>query len=84
MRPNFIPTITPRGTIHLQVAPEVGALDYAKGVTIQGTTVPGVSVRNVNTEVELERGQSFAIGGLLDNRETQSFNKVPFIDNFRS
>ncbi|HEY7391312.1 MAG TPA: type II and III secretion system protein, partial [Bryobacteraceae bacterium] len=79
VRLNFIPTITPRGTIRLQVAPEVSALDYANGLTIQGFTVPAVSVRNVNTEVELSEGQSFAIGGLLDNRETEAFNKIPFI-----
>jgi pilus assembly protein CpaC len=79
VRLNFIPTITPRGTIHLQVAPEVSSLDYTNGLTIQGFNVPGVSVRNVNTEVELSEGQSFAIGGLLDNRETETFNKIPFI-----
>jgi pilus assembly protein CpaC len=79
VRLNFIPTITPRGTIKLQVAPEVSALDYANGITISGFTVPGVSVRNVNTEVELAEGQSFAIGGLLDNRETENFSKIPFI-----
>ena len=26
---NFLPTITPRGTIRLQVAPEVSTLDYS-------------------------------------------------------
>lgn len=76
---NFIPTITPRGTIRLQVAPEVSSLDYANGVTISGFTVPGIDVRNVNTEVELAEGQSFAIGGLLDNRENENFEKIPFI-----
>ena len=79
VRLNFLPTITPRGTIRLQVAPEVSALDYANGINISGFTVPGVSVRNVNTEVELAEGQSFAIGGLLDNRETETFSKIPFI-----
>ena len=29
------------------------------------------------TEIELEDGQSFAIGGLLDNRDTETFSKVP-------
>lgn len=76
---NFIPTVTPRGTIRLQVAPEVSALDYANGVNISGFTVPGISVRNVSTEVELSEGQSFAIGGLLDNRENETFSKIPFI-----
>ena len=79
VRLNFIPTITPRGTIKLQVAPEVSSLDYTNGLQIQGFNIPGISVRNVNTEVELSEGQSFAIGGLLDNRETESFSKVPFI-----
>ncbi len=84
VRLNFIPTVTARGTIRLQVAPEVSALDYANGVTIQGFTVPGVSVRNVNTEVELSEGQSFAIGGLLDNRESETLARFLSSETFRS
>lgn len=79
VRLNFIPTVTPRGTIRLQVSPEVSSLDFANGVTVSGFTVPGVDIRRVKTEVELSEGQSFAIGGLLDNRETQTFSKIPFI-----
>lgn len=79
VRLNFIPTITPRGTIRLQVAPEVSSLDFANGLTIQGFTVPGLDTRKVRTEVELMEGQSFAIAGLLDNRETKNFSKIPFI-----
>ena len=76
---NFIPKITPRGTIQLKVAPEVSSLDFANGLTIQGYTVPALSTRKVNTEVELEEGQTFAIGGLLDKRVTESFQKMPLI-----
>ena len=79
VRLSFIPTIMPNGNIRLQVAPEVSALDFANAVTISGFTVPAITVRRVNTEVELRQGQSFAIGGLLDNRETQTFEKLPFI-----
>ena len=79
VRLNFIPTILPSGSIRLQVSPEVSTLDYTNGVTLQGFTVPGVSVRNVNTEVELAENQSFAISGLLDNRETETMDKIPFI-----
>ena len=75
----FIPTITNRGTIRLQVAPEVSALDYANAVDIGGATVPALTVRRVKTEVELADGQSFIIGGLLDNRETDNFEKIPFL-----
>ena len=79
IRLNFIPTITPRGTIRLQVAPEVSALDFTNAVEISGFEVPAISVRRVKTEIELDKGQSFAIGGLLDNREQETFQKVPFI-----
>lgn len=79
VRLNFIPTITPRGTIRLQVAPEVSSLDFANGVSISGFSVPGLDIRRVKTEVELAQGESFALGGLMDNRETQTFEKIPFI-----
>ena len=79
IRLHFIPTISPNGTIHLQVAPEVSALDFTNGLVIQGFNVPALTVRRVSTEVDLNEGQSFAIGGLLDNRTIQTLYKIPFI-----
>jgi pilus assembly protein CpaC len=79
IRLNFIPTITPRGTIRLQVAPEVSALDYTNEVTLSGFTVPGLTTRRVNSEVELADSESLIIGGLLDKSLTDTFNKIPFI-----
>ena len=77
IRINFTPTITPRGTIWLKVNPEVSALDYANSLTFQGFTIPGLSTRRVQTEIELESGQSFGIAGLLDNRTRESLSKIP-------
>lgn len=77
VRLNFLPTVTPRGTIRLQVAPEVSSLDYTNAVVFQGFTIPALSTRRVKTEVELESGQSFVIGGLLDNQTSENLNKVP-------
>jgi len=77
VRINFTPTVTPRGTIRLNVAPEVSSLDYANGLVFNGFTIPGLTTRRVLTEIELEDGQSFAIGGLLDNRDTESYTKIP-------
>ncbi len=79
IRLNFIPTITPRGTILLDVAPEVSALDYSNGVTITGFTIPGITSRKVRTQVELRPGQSFAISGLLDRQLTETLSKIPFL-----
>ncbi|HTT63121.1 MAG TPA: pilus assembly protein N-terminal domain-containing protein [Bryobacteraceae bacterium] len=78
---NFLPRITPRGTVQLQVTPEVSALDFANAVTFQGFTIPALSTRRINTEVELESGQSFMIAGLLDNTMTETLNKIPGLAN---
>jgi len=79
VRLTFIPEMTPRGTIHLRVAPEVSALDFTNGLNVSGFNVPALTTRKLNTEVELAPGQSFAIGGLLDNRTTDILEKIPFI-----
>jgi pilus assembly protein CpaC len=79
VRLNFVPTITARGTIRLQVAPEVSSLDFTNAVQIAGFDVPAINTRKVKTEVELGDGQSFAIGGLLDNRDTEAYSKIPFL-----
>ena len=81
IRINFLPVITPRGTIRLQVAPEVSALDYANAVTFEGFTIPALSTRKISTEVELESGQSFVIAGLLDNTMTETLNRIPGLSN---
>jgi pilus assembly protein CpaC len=81
VRINFTPVITPRGTIRLQIAPEVSSLDFANGLLFQGFNIPALATRRVTTEIELESGQSFAIGGLLDNRTTESWSKVPGLGN---
>ncbi len=77
VRLHFLPTITPRGTIRLHVTPEVSSLDYANSLTISGATVPALDTRRVETEVELQSGQSFAIAGLLDNQTTENLSKIP-------
>jgi pilus assembly protein CpaC len=77
IRLTFTPTITPRGTIKLEVEPEVSSLDYTNGLNYGGFTIPGLSVRRVKTEIELEDKQSFAIAGLLDNTLTEQLSKVP-------
>lgn len=79
VRLNFIPTVTPRGTIRLQVAPEVSTLDFTNAIEIGGFDVPSLDIRNVNTEVELSDGESFVIGGLLNKNENEAFSKIPFL-----
>jgi len=73
----FTPVITPNGNIHLRVVPEVSTLDFANALTISGFTVPALSTRRAETEFEIQDGQSFVIAGLMDNRVTNLYNKIP-------
>jgi pilus assembly protein CpaC len=77
VRLDFTPVIMPNGNIHLQVSPEVSTLDFADALTISGFTVPALSTRRADTEFELQDGQSFVIAGLMDNRVTDIYNKIP-------
>ncbi len=74
---DFTPTVNADGSIRLKVAPEVSALDYSNAVTISGFTIPALSTRRAETEVEIKSGQSFALSGLLDHRTTENLSQLP-------
>ncbi len=79
VRLEFTGNIASDGTIRLHVAPEVSTLDFTNALAIQGFTVPAISTRRAETELELKDGQSFGIAGLLDNRAQAQLSKVPGI-----
>lgn len=79
IRLGFTPTVTPEGLIHLKVAPEVSSLDFTNALQIQGFLIPALAVNRAESEMDLRDGQSFAIAGLLDNRVSQQFEKIPGI-----
>lgn len=79
IRLRFTPLITGNGTIKLHLTQEVSTIDTANGVTFQGFVIPAISTRRTESDVELGDGQSFAVSGLLDNRDTDSFSKLPFL-----
>jgi len=74
---DFTALIEDDNTIRLHVNPEVSTLDYTNALTISGFTVPALSTRRAETQIELKDGQSFGIAGLLDRRATTQLNKIP-------
>lgn len=79
VRLDFTGTIQPDGSIRIKVQPEVSSLDYSNAVTISGFTIPALSTRRAETEVQLKDGQSFGIAGLLNSNTTVQLSKVPGI-----
>jgi pilus assembly protein CpaC len=79
IRLRFTPLLTANNTIKLQLKQEVSTIDTAHAVTINGFSIPALSTRRAETEVELGEGQSFVVAGLLDNRESDAFSKLPVV-----
>jgi pilus assembly protein CpaC len=76
---DFTGVVQEDNTLRLHVAPEVSTLDFSNALVLSGFTVPAISTRRAETEIELKDGQSFGIAGLLDRRATTQLSKVPGI-----
>jgi pilus assembly protein CpaC len=76
----FTPTVLD-GRINLKVTSEVSDLSQTGTpfTTVGGVTavLPSLSVRRVDTTVQLADGQSFAVAGLIKNNMTEALNKFP-------
>jgi pilus assembly protein CpaC len=76
---SFTPTVLRDGLINLVIKPEVSTLDTNNTVTIAGTSVPALIVRKASTTVELRDGQSFMLGGLLQNTSNTAQDQLPWV-----
>ncbi len=74
---DFVPLVMGNGVISLDVRPRISFLDSTLSVTTQGVTIPGLSVREAITHVELKAGQTLAIAGLVQNRTEYQNNGIP-------
>jgi len=74
----FTPTVL-RDSINLKIEPEVSQLDTHNPVQVAGIAVPPLIVRRASTTVELRDGQSFVIGGLLQNDSTTAQQQLPWL-----
>jgi pilus assembly protein CpaC len=75
----FTPTVLKAGLINLKIEPEVSQLDTSHPVQVAGISVPPLIVRRASTTVELRDGQSFVIGGLLQNDSTTAQQQLPWL-----
>jgi pilus assembly protein CpaC len=74
---SYTPTVLANGRISLRVRPEVSELSSNGAVTLNGFSIPALTVRRAETTVELGSGQSFMIGGLLSNNSNNTITKMP-------
>jgi pilus assembly protein CpaC len=76
----FTPTVLSRGLINMKIEPEVSQIDMTHTVSVPGgISVPALIVRRASTTVELRDGQSFVIGGLLQNNGQNQIEQLPWL-----
>ena len=81
IRLQFSPLLTPNKTIKMYVKPEVSSIDISNSITFGGFRIPALSTRRIESNIELAPGQSFVIGGLLDDRAEESMSRIPGLSN---
>lgn len=74
---SYTPTVLANGRISLRVRPEVSELTSNGAVSLNGYSIPALTVRRAETTVELGSGQSFMIAGLLKNTSNNTITKMP-------
>jgi pilus assembly protein CpaC len=80
----FTPTVLNEGKIAVKVHPIVSEIDNTFGqsfVLPGGYVVPGLRTREMNTQVEVQDGQTFAIAGLLSDTSRNVITKFPVLGN---
>ena len=76
---DVIPHVNPDGLVILDVAPEISTLT---GVTVpisELVNAPVIAKRSALSRVGVQNGQTIVIGGLMEDRKTDTINKVPIL-----
>ncbi|HZL62382.1 MAG TPA: type II and III secretion system protein family protein [Pseudolabrys sp.] len=73
----FTPVVLSEGRISLKLLTEVSELSTEGSLTVAGTTIPSLTVRRVETTVEIPSGGSLAMAGLIQEQTKQSISGIP-------
>ncbi len=73
----FVPIVLDAGRVRMEVRPSVSERDFANATQFNGTTIPAIIDRVVNTQVEMRFGETLMIAGLISTRGTANTSKVP-------
>jgi pilus assembly protein CpaC len=76
---DVIPTIIDAEHLVLKIRSEVSDLTNTGAITLADTQIPALTVRRAETTVELGSGNSFVLGGLLQNTVTENISKIPWL-----
>ena len=74
-----LPIVFGNGKIYLEINPQFKSVNFARGITINGSQTPGFNETSIRTSVYMEPGQTYAVGGLLETQIQAASTKVPYV-----
>ena len=74
-----LPIVFGNGKIYLEVNPQFRSVNNGRGLNSGFGFSPGFNEQQTRSSVLLESGQTFAIGGLIENEVQASTTKVPYL-----
>lgn len=78
---DFLPIVLGNGNIRLEVRPRISEIDPARSITLNGNNIPALTVRQVDTAVEMKAGQTFALAGLVQERIESENRGLPYLSD---
>lgn len=76
---DVVPHINPDGLVILDVAPEISALTGTSVPISETVSAPVFAKRSAQSRVGVQNGQTIVIGGLMEDRKTETIDKVPIV-----
>jgi pilus assembly protein CpaC len=76
---DFLPIVLGDGRIRLEVRPRISEPDKSIGIDLLNIRVDGFRTRSVDTAVEMQAGQTFALAGLIQRRTEARNRGLPYL-----
>jgi pilus assembly protein CpaC len=76
---DVLPIVYGNNQIWLEISPSVRTVNQGLGITTVFGSTPGFSENSIRCAVMLESGQTFAIGGLIQNSVQASASRIPVL-----
>jgi general secretion pathway protein D len=76
---DVLPHINPDGLVIMDVAPEISTLTGTTVPISNDVAAPVIAKRSASSRVAVKTGQTIVIGGLMEDRVTNTVNKVPLL-----
>ncbi|HUS57227.1 MAG TPA: type II secretion system secretin GspD [Planctomycetota bacterium] len=76
---NVTPHINPDGLVIMDVTPEISTLTGTTVPISETVSAPVFAKRSAQSRVAIHDGQTIVIGGLMEDRKTDSIRKIPLL-----